>query len=50
VLHKPLRGCEAASELRELALAALAWVDTCVDCHAVEWHLLDPISDHVRHG
>jgi hypothetical protein len=33
--------------LRELAVAALAWVETYIDCEAIEWYRFDPDWDPV---
>ena len=50
VLQKPHRGREAMNELHELAVAALAWVETYLDCYAVEWYSFDPHWDYVPRG
>lgn len=34
-------------KLRELTSAAQAWVETYIDCHAVEWYRFDPDWDPV---
>jgi hypothetical protein len=38
------------SELRELAVAALAWVETYLDCCAIEGYSFDAACDHVAAG
>lgn len=38
---------ERYTKLRELTSAAQAWVETYIDCHAVEWYRFDPDWDPV---
>jgi hypothetical protein len=39
---------ETYNKLRELASAAHAWIETYIDCHAVEWYRFDPEWDPVE--
>jgi hypothetical protein len=47
-LRSPSRpNAQTRGRLRELAVAVCAWVETYVDCQAVEWYSFDPNWDHV---
>ena len=50
VLQRPLQSREAMSDLRQLAVVTLAWVETYVDCYAVEWYSFDSDWDYVPCG
>jgi hypothetical protein len=46
LVRQPLRsGAEAEAKLRAALAAVVAWLDTYIECEALEWFTFDPLDD-----